>query len=326
MDPDTTPARFARISGSSFRRLLGDTTQVLADQATPAQAPQTPKEVTAALWNDLQGTWSGNHGVNVIALPAPTSTPDSTGSFTLVVNAYSELLTVVNPGAPARNRGGTVDQFVAALAYEQRVTDTSNSELLHVENGMFLNLSTIVDTGTTTARPVPEFNIARSGTIPHGDSIMLLGAPPVVTPGRPDISDESALPTNIGTTGVAAYEAPYRADHGGIDAADPGSELCRTLDAQAALGIEVLSTTTFTFDSDNHGAVVNVPYVVAHANTTRMTATFWLEKMRDGRSGQEFDQLQYRQTILLAFHHAPANPADDLILWPHVTVNTLVKQ
>ena len=150
--------------------------------------------------------------------------------------------------------------------------------------------------------------------------------PPVVTEGRPQISDASALPTNIGTTGQQTYEAPYRADNGGVDAANPTSALCAVLDAQAEQGIEVLRTTTFTFGSQNHGAVVNVPYVVRHANTTRMTATFWLEKMHDTRSGQEFDQLQYRQTILLAFHHAPANPADDLIVWPHVTVNTLVKQ
>lgn len=326
MESDITPAQFSRVSGSSFRRLLGDSTQTFADQATAARAIQTPQEAAAAVWNDLQGTWAGNQGLNVIALPSPKSTPDSEGSFDLVVDPYSELLRFFNPGAPARNRGGTIDQFVAALEYEQRITDPRNSELLHVENGMFLNLSTIVKTGTTSTEPAPEFNIARSGTIPHGDSIMLLGAPPVVTDGPPDISDESALPHNIGTSGIKKYEAPYRASNGGFDVANPNAELRKALEAQAKQDVEVVRTTTFTLDSENHGAVVNVPYVVRHANATRMTATFWLEKMRDKTSGQEFDQLQYSQTILIAFHHAPGNAVDDLIVWPHVTVNTLVKQ
>jgi hypothetical protein len=320
---------FLRLTGASSRQLLDDVTT--PGLAAGAAASLSPSQLTARLWNDLQGTWSGRLGFNLIALPGPGSTPSELGDFTLLLNPYSELLTFRDPGAPARNRGGDVDQFVAALEYEQRVTDSANDQLLHVETGMFLNLSNIVRNGTTTPEPIPALNIARSGTIPHGDSVMLLGAPPTVAAGPPTIPDISSLPTNLGSPAPLGYTDPYLEPPAGTPAdrnvTNPNATLRDALTAQEGAGFTVLETTTFAFDSAPSGSVANVPYVVERANATRMLATFWFEKVHNAATGQEFDQLQYSQVIDLAFHHNAAPPTDEnVITWPHVTVNTLVKQ
>ena len=75
---------------------------------------------------------------------------------------------------------------------------------------------------------------------------------------------------------------------------------------------------------------MNIPFIVKHADTPRMQSIFWLEKVRNKKTGQEFDQLQYTQIIDIIFHHQFAKDGkpdpDKLILWPHITINTLVKQ
>ena len=81
----------------------------------------------------------------------------------------------------------------------------------------------------------------------------------------------------------------------------------------------LLSATALTW-------INSIPFVVERANATTMTATFWLEKIRSTVTGQEVDQLQYSQVINLDFHQNSPDPSTGLIGWPHITVNTLVKQ
>jgi len=50
-----------------------------------------------------------------------------------------------------------------------------------------------------------------------------------------------------------------------------------------------------------------------NAKVSRVTATFWIERVR-GPLGHEFDQLQYTQRVLLDFKG---------LSWPHITVATL---
>jgi len=64
------------------------------------------------------------------------------------------------------------------------------------------------------------------------------------------------------------------------------------------------------------GGLVNIPFITANANATKIEAIFWIERVRLS-DGTEFLQLQYTQTIILDF-------AD--IAWPHISVATLVKQ
>ncbi|MBB3233140.1 heme-binding protein [Halomonas stenophila] len=314
---------FQRLSGASSKLLHDDLAQELLEKT--AREKLTPSQETSQFFNDLQGIWVGNKGWNIIALPSQGSIPKSHGDFKLLVVPYSETLSVSSTGAPARNRGGSLDQFVAALEYHQRVFNKDTGEALHVENGMFLNLSQIVNNGSET-QPVPEFNVGRSGTIPHGDSIMLLGKPPVAEKGAPKIQDISSLPPDIGTE-QPGYLTPYNDRNHGVDVTNPNATLRKDLELQQAAGFEILNTRTLIMDSTPTGAINNIPFVHQHANATRMHAVFWLEKVKNRNTGQEFDQLQYSQIIDLEFHlkFGQDNP-DNLITWPHITINTMVKQ
>lgn len=309
---------FRRASGSSLKELLNDT--------RTSKELLTPEELTQELWNELEGSWVGNKGWNIIALPSKGSKPTDKGDFFLQIKPYIETLSFKNAGAPARNRGGEVDQFVAALEYHQAVADKDTNEGLHVENGMFMNLSNIVNNQGDT-QPIPKFNVARSGTIPHGDSIMLLGAPPTVVDGPPVFSEISSLPTNVGNPPLG-YTDPYLVKHEGLNVVNPNLTLQADLDQQKAAGLEVIKTTTVVFDSANSGGILNIPFIRNFANAVSMKAVFWLEKVKDNNTGQIFDQLQYTQIIDLAFHKKFDEKAtdDDLIIWPHVTINTMVKQ
>ncbi|MFC6671117.1 heme-binding protein [Marinobacterium aestuariivivens] len=315
---------FQRLGGISSKLLHQDPAQELLEKAPAGK--RTAAQETTLFFNDLEGDWFGNKGWNLIALPSRGSTPQSQGDFRLLVIPYAETLSVHNAGAPARNRGGSVDQFVAALEYQQRVFNKDSGEALHVENGMFMNLSAILDNDNQT-QPLPEFNVGRSGTIPHGDSILLLSKPPFVDKGAPNIPDISSVPPDIGQNAPLGYLDPYLVPNPDINIRNPNATLRKDLELQAGEGFEILQTRTLALDSGNAGAINNIPFIVRHANATRMQAVFWLEKVRNTKTGQEFDQLQYTQIIDLVFHlKFGQDDPGNLITWPHVTINTLVKQ
>ncbi|MCO6360490.1 heme-binding protein [Roseivirga pacifica] len=318
---------FSRLGGSSIKELANDFTEKLAKQEGAKQL--TTAELTTEVWDKLQGTWVGNKGWNLISVPAMGSKPDGAGDFKLLIQPYIETMTFTDAGAHARNRGGNADQFVAALEYHQRVTDQKTGELLHVENGMFMNLSEIVDNDGKEL-PLPQFNIARSGTIPHGDSIMLLGRPPVVTEGRIDFPEASTIPTDFGPGFGYTDVFTHPSMEGNLFKSDPNKTLSADLDEMEKNGFKVKKTTTFIFDSDNSGGIHNIPFIVKHANAVRMQAFFWLEEVENTNTGQVFDQLQYTQIIDLDFQHPLGKDGkpdqSKLIKWPHVTINTMVKQ
>lgn len=330
----------------SYIRLSGNSTQPRQAPSSALESTQerllvTPDDLTTELWDRLQGAWVGMDGFNLIAMPKLGSKPDGIGDFVLVTSPYVETLTFSNPGAPARNRGGDQDQFIAALEYHQRVTANPGSdqanlndpdddapahsgELLHVETGMFLNLSQIKDNDHNNLA-IPEFNIARSGTIPHGNSVMLLGCPPMVVDGPPEIADISTTPGPLGN--LLGYTDKY-GSHGiprPPHFRNPNLLLQQHIANQKKMGYEVVRSIKFSFSSENSGGILNIPFIKNRADTVFMESTFWLETVRVRGTNQEFDQLQYTQTIGIDFHHFEhGNPK--LIGWPHVTVNTLVKQ
>jgi hypothetical protein len=275
----------------------------------------------------LIGTWTGDRGKNLIAVPKARSNPDDPGHFELLQHDYEEELTIRLVGL-ARNRGGDLDQFVAALRYDQvvRVKGDKSSDAdkttIHVENGMFLALRR-VETEPMPGQPAKEglapLPFARSATIPHGNTVLVYGESTIVE-ALPDISPILFKPTDFGEmSGYAEVEykdvpkledllkADFPADHGKPE------------------------TTTFFFDSTRGTSqLASVPYLQVRANARRFRSTFWLIKGDKNNVRRDNLRLQYSQTIDLEFQHKFIGPhlrgTMGQITWPHVTINSLMKK
>lgn len=268
---------------------------------------------------DLEGTWKGNSGWNLIAVP---SRRHGDPSFTLLMQQYDETITFTPITAPVPNRGGAVQQFVTGLMYELTITDMKYPNgILHVENGMWLNLTDIEaqpDGPVVESTLIRPFSIARMSSIPHGDVVIALGNSSVAN-GAPQFPVISAIPQPPGLPPVFGYTDAYTLNHfsGQFDTSNVNSTLQATVAAQT-----VGKVTTITVDTQNKGgSISNIPFVDAHVNPSRFQSTFWIEEVSvDGVSCM---QLQYSQQADLNFIKKHNLPGD--ILWPHVNVNTLRK-
>ncbi len=89
-------------------------------------------------------------------------------------------------------------------------------------------------------------------------------------------------------------------------------------------GQHILQTVTLDVSTANDGGIVNIPFVVKHANATAFQGTFWIEKVQSS-AGNVFEQLQYVQQTNIEFLPRFDDP-NKLIMWPHININTLVKQ
>lgn len=292
----------------SFKRLSGPTNQ--------------QQQLLGPLF-DLLGSWSGSKGWNLVAMPSAGSKPADEGDFILLVQPYYEEIKFTPVGGAVRNRGGDEDQFIGGVQYELFVSNLDTDEALHVENGMWLFLPKVVaDPGPGAGTPPPHA-IARSSTIPHGDSVLLLGdhfeskGPPPFGAGVPAAS---AMPFNVGSPPLG-YTDPYmeKGAEFGLDMTDFNLRLKKDLEGQ-----NVTSTSTIVVDSKNGGGLLNIPFIVNRADATRFQTTFWIETVKDD-SGLSFLQLQYTQITDLGFHH-PFGGGDGLIVWPHLNINTVRKQ
>ena len=136
MSTDLIDSLFRRLSGDSTTHLSRQASfEVDADVVTASDQTPGPAALTHDLFSELEGTWVGNKGWNIIAVPAPGTVPTDKGDFKLLVAPYIETLSFTNAGAPAPNRGGSINQFVSALEYHQHITNKETSEPMHVETG-----------------------------------------------------------------------------------------------------------------------------------------------------------------------------------------------
>ena len=295
---------------------------------------------------DLAGTWVGN-GFNVISLPNFDSGPPSTGpsTFRLKLNSTVETLQFTPIGGTVPNRGaltaigattGQPDIALNGLSYFQRVSDLQTNEAMHVEPGFWLNIP------PTTVLPVqPAWTLARLGTIPHGDSIMVQGGGFAVQ-GGPRINDVNALPVKGGTVLGAPYTDAFLNPPLPPGFKPPFVQNPNLALKEAILGQTIVSTVVLIISTNSvnittptpsdpndpnpagtlidigapSGGIVNIPFVVQNANATQIDAIFWIETVQQP-DGSTFMQLQYTQTVILNFLG---------IDWPHISVATLVKQ
>ena len=269
-----------------------------------------PEESVSALGplSHLVGTWVGNQGWNMIAVPVTAD--DGSETFKLEVMRMTETITFSPIGAPVPNKGYPEPTFVVGVQYELRVSDSETNQPLHIENGMWLLLD---------KDPIPGApSIARQSVIPHGDSLLALGTYSIKK-GPPDIPDINAVPFP-GPKPEAGYtDAWIGPPVDGFSRINPNQTLKDFIKQQ-----DILETTTLIVSTENDGGIVNIPFIVRNANATAFQCVFWIEKVKSA-TGDVFEQLQYSQQTNLNFISQFGNPSQ-LIMWPHVNINTLVKQ
>ncbi len=261
----------------------------------------------------LIGTWSGNQGVNLIAVP------NQKGSFTLLVAPYYETITVTALSSPTPNRGIKTIEQIPTLMYSLMIHDARDNSLMHAENGIWELLDGSEDND--------GYNLARMGSVPHGDALMCLGNSSE-TNGRPNIDGTlSSKPTGEGLPAVFGYTDVYDPNTyvDGFTTALPNQYLIDHLNKQEAAGQKVIHTTNLLVSTENNGGINNIPSINKNANATKMNAQFWIETVQDTNTGETFQQLQYSQNITIDFP-VSGSKKGTTIHWPHINVNTLIKQ
>jgi len=275
-----------------------------------------PNKVVESMYGPLEGligTWSGNKGVNLVAVP------NQQGGFKLLVAPYSETLTITALSSPTPNRGLHEIQQLPTLMYSLSIYNSIDNSLMHAENGVWNLIDPGVDNG---------FDILRLGSIPHGDSMTALGTASV-TKGRPKIDATlDSTPTGPGIPPLGYSEAQYnQVIVPGFSNRLPNKWLIQHLDEQEKAGQKVTSTVNLPVSTANKGGISNIPSLVNNANPVRVDSVFWIETVHDANTGQDFKQLQYSQNVLIDFPIGPKfDPVGGRITWPHISVNTLIKQ
>lgn len=291
----------------------------------------------------LQGSWANisksgevdlpGRGWNMIALPDAS---DPAG-FRLFMNQYNECLdfNLVDENVPNRGVSSTrpvtqTDQFIVTLDYQQRVKQIAEMNRfadvaddsgvvrkfadIHHEPGLFLRMKNHQTEG---------FDIARLGTIPHGNSLLALGKggkisgrPPIPgIGGVPHIHGSSGLP--IGVQGSKFLDRYNRGNFIVFNPFNPTELLDRAIRNQ-----NIVSTVTLDFDTRHvSGGIVNIPFIEKQADTTAMRSIFWIEEIGND-DGTTTMQLQYLQVVILEFGR---NKDGGPVQFPHISINTMQK-
>ena len=251
---------------------------------------------------DLLGTWVGNKGFNMVAVPFPTQ---GRAPYTLLVRPYLETLTFSPIGAKVPNRRAGGIDFVTGVMYEQRIVDIATNQPLHVENGMLLLLDQASKTNS----------VARLASVPHGDSVLAIGDWGRVE-GAPIFPPIWSLPSNQDPAHMQQYET---AKTGEFNPKRPEATLNNEI-----VGQHILHTTFINLSTAGGGGILNIPFIHKQANAGQFDCNFWIETIADpSNPGHSFQQLQYGQTTTIEFADGAKTRRGR---WPHISINTLVKQ
>ena len=290
----------------------------------------------------LPGTWKNlpslpGRGWNMIALPFATPPPPAGFNYRLLANQYNEELefSLVDKGVPNRGihkNGATTDadQIVVTLDYQQTIKQIAaedfpvsgnaggNNLAIHHEPGLWLHMTNETTNG---------LDIARLGTIPHGDSVLALGQSDI-SDGAPRIPNVDGLPIGGPRDLNNPYLAPYKHFNdnpfqGVFNPVEPHKLL-----ELANQGVNIARTTKLEVDTAvESGGVVNIPFIVKQANAADMKSTFWIQELSENDdNGNPKLRLQYLQIVILDFFSprlGDGHPGP--VRWPHVSINTMEK-
>jgi len=304
--------------------------------------------------------------------------------FHYMADNYTEKLTFkkVQDGG-VRNRGGYNEQYIGAVEYHQAITTApkeGKGSGIHEENGMFLYLDHMqthpldedtvkkdfskvfqpkMEVGTGQEKFLTHYSICRSGTIPHGSTMQLLGRDYLPEDGAPTWpTGEATWDQNHMAIDFSMYkgEHPIKHDldkpHPGFDLPPAGSpkeaytvpqthflyvdrifshalypySVRPDLRLRDAIKGQNIKNHTFIdmgtrFSSNPQGGVLNTPMVQKYCNVTEVQFRMWIETVIE--DGEEVLQLQYEQIVYMEFGFARDG---SLTRWPHIQVNTLRKK
>lgn len=280
--------------------------------------PSETSQADYGLLARLEGRWQGT-GLVCISLPHFTQDADSKSKepFRFVLRTTKDEFQFDKIQGPVVDRGSKEkDEVAFGLSYTAKAFDLRTEELLHVEQGMFMNVLT-THAPTPTPQEPSERIILRMATVPHGNALLAQSSVCAKKRGGPEIDDVSTTPVGPGVDAPGYLNpitnAPLPAGVKREDVANPNRWLKRAL-----RGLEFRSTATIRMSTRKNGGLVNSAYVRENADTTRMDATFWIAKSRADEAGApSVRRLVYTQTVMIEF---------DGIKWPHVSVGVLEKK
>lgn len=315
---------------------------------------------------DLAGVWTNDpgQGWNLIAVPGPLNDDGQPSyfnnghGFILETIPYIETITFtpisvtlnrgqfrprVSFGQPPTNEQQI--QQIGAMLYEQRISsagvDKSHKDYaaitqffeergfaagtpIHAEQGMLLNITNFNDYG------LENFQLARMGTIPHGNSMLCLGSNEASAQPTIPADGNNAMPTPVDPSRqmpveytINSYLSPTHALDGYPFYPDFIPPTPNQTLINANKGIEFESTNHISLSTENGtGGLLSIPFVGGgydgtQINTTKMSVDYWISKVK----GTGEIRLQYAQNINLIFPTKldPSLP----INWPHIGLNTL---
>ena len=299
----------------------------------------------ATFQNLLIGTWTNtalpgsSHAEGSTAnplsynvMPLPQGAGYILKNFTLYETVQFDSNADVALPATAPNRGSDTLQVPTALFYEQQVyfaEGPGKGEIVHVENGAWLNLLTAkklvgpyppppgsgIVLDATNTQP-PNITIAKQMSVPHGNSILALGkfdAPskdPLTIPAVSTLPTPSGLDTTPYTT-LANTAANYQNPSVALTA-NPNAQL------STALGlIKPNSWIHWNVSTGNQGQTMNIPFEQRSAKVTAHAADYWLLSTD---SGMSYTYLAYTQNISMQLTIGGKH-----YNFPHVTTNVVTK-
>lgn len=279
-------------------------------------------------------TWRGQ-GFNMIWRPN-FGNEFGNKDFFLELNLTDETLsfTDISGTTGVANRGLLQEGiFLGAAGYTQAITDRFDGSGQHFEPGVWAHVP-------QTTNPSEPSTVVRMGSIPHGTTINMQGT--AFQAPAPRFAASSITPFTIGSVDDGATNLVHFPEEDlsvasssrtplnqvasltQAQLSNPNLFLSEAIANQTILGTTVLIISTdpkvLISAPDVGGGVANIAFLEGkppdgpNANAVPVTAIFWIERVRDS-SGNEFDQLQYTQRVLLNFNG---------LSWPHVTVATMV--
>lgn len=263
--------------------------------------------------NKLNERWQNDLGWNFISQPKLGEVGES--DFEMRFDQMRETVTFKQLPGTARNIGikGEAGHW-AAMAYEVAI-ETPAGDGIHHEMGHFL-MNVQADGASKDALEAP---IIRQATIPRANAMLTAGT---LRPGAIDANDDiySAKPDTTDPTLQNDIDHAFATEQanvtklGGPDLESPLTWLKTKFAARPQSGGFPDWVFEFRHDTDPSqmasGQRVKNPVGIGH-----LLSDFWIAMAEEG--GSTIVTLQYAQRVNLSFNGFE---------WPHVAVNTLIKQ